>query len=173
MTSKRVAALLLIALVAVTMISGCGSDNGSSSQDTSPVSTVPRASSTSPSSATGDGSSGMIYLVKGGIAVSVKREGITGGTAALKALLAGPTAAEAGTGITTDIPKGTTLLSYSIAGGTAKADFSKEMLSFGGGSQMVEMITEQVKATVLANEPTAKTVAISIQGVPADEAMQP
>jgi Sporulation and spore germination len=171
--SKRVMTILLVAIVAALLVSGCGSDGGAPTKDSSRSSTTRLSSSIAPSSATTQGSGGMIYLVKDGVAVGVKRDGIKGGAAALRALLAGPTEAEAASGVTTDVPKGTTLLSYSVSGGNAKADFSKEMLSFGGGSQRVETITEQIKATVLANEPGARTVAISIQGVPAEEAMQP
>jgi spore germination protein GerM len=173
MISKRVMTFLLVAIVAALAVSGCGSGGGVPKKVVTRSSTAPLSSSTTPSSATTEGSSGMIYFVKEGVAVGVKRDGIKGGAYALRVLLTGPTAAEAASGVTTVIPKGTTLLSYSVSGADAKADFSKEMLSFGGGSERVETITEQIKATVLANEPGARTVAISIQGVPAEEAMQP
>lgn len=169
---RAVTVVLVVALPALLLLSGCGSSNGNTSKQPRSSTTTAVGSAPSSGSNTFD-NAGKIYLVKDSAVVTVRRDGIAGGRAALESLLAGPTAKEAAAGMTTGIPTGTKLLSYTLANGTTTADFSGEMLSYGGGSAVVGLIIEQVKASVLANEPGARSVVIRIQGVPAEEALQP
>ena len=93
------------------------------------------------------------------------------GRAALEQLLAGPTAEEeAELAIMNPIPEGTQLLSLDIAEGTATADFSAELLDYGGGAANVEAITGAITET-LRQFPTVHEVVILVEGEP--EQLQP
>lgn len=86
-------------------------------------------------------------------------------TAALNALLAGPTAQEQATwpAISSAIPAGTTLNSVSVAGGVAKVDLSSEFES-GGGTFSVTARLAQIVYT-LDQFPTVDAVEFYIDGV--------
>lgn len=86
-------------------------------------------------------------------------------TAAMNALLAGPTAQEQATwpAISTAIPPGTKLLGLSVADGVAKVDLSKEFES-GGGTFGVTARLAQVVYT-LTQFPTVQAVEFYIEGV--------
>jgi hypothetical protein len=85
-------------------------------------------------------------------------------TAAVEALLAGPTAAERAAGITTAIPRGTRLLGVSIKGGVATVDLTSEYQS-GGGSLSMQVRLGQVVYT-LTQFPTVETVRFALDGTP-------
>lgn len=86
-------------------------------------------------------------------------------TAAMNALLAGPTPQEQATwpAISTAIPAGTKLLGLSVADGVAKVDLSKEFES-GGGTFGVTARLAQVVYT-LTQFPTIQAVEFYIEGV--------
>ena len=84
-------------------------------------------------------------------------------TAAVNALLAGPTTAEAGRSITTAVPDGSQLLGLTIDGGVATVNLSKEFES-GGGSASVQTRLGQIVYT-LTQFPTVKSVVFQIEGV--------
>src|SRR5450830_120362 len=96
-----------------------------------------------------------------------------GAEEALVELLKGPTESEKQQGLFSPIPEGTRLNSYAVEGDTAKVDFSGELLKFGGGSAAVRGITAEINKTVLANDPRAGTVEVTIDGQPAEEVLQP
>ena len=87
------------------------------------------------------------------------------GTAAMNALLAGPTAAEQTTwpAISSTIPAGTKLLGLTVADGIARVDLSKEFES-GGGTFSVTARLAQVVYT-LEQFPTVDAVEFYIEGV--------
>ena len=87
-------------------------------------------------------------------------------TAAITALLAGPTSGETGRSISTAIPDGSKLLGISIDNGVATIDLSKEFES-GGGSASVQTRLGQVVYT-LTQFPTVKSVQFQIEGKSAD-----
>jgi hypothetical protein len=87
-------------------------------------------------------------------------------TAALRALLAGPTAAERADGIGSEIPRETRLHAVSIANGVARADFTADYES-GAGSRSLQLRLAQVVYT-LTQFPTVKTVRFEIDGSPVD-----
>jgi Immunoglobulin-like domain of bacterial spore germination/Sporulation and spore germination len=84
-------------------------------------------------------------------------------TAAMNALLAGPTVAESSKAISSAIPKGTQLIGLSIEGGEATVDLSSEFES-GGDAAAVQTRMGQVVYT-LTQFPSVKTVSIHIEGV--------
>ena len=87
-------------------------------------------------------------------------------TPTIKALLAGPTAAETNgiPSITTAIPAGTELLGLTIAGGVATVDLSSEFASGGGSLSMLSRVAQVVYT--LTQFPTVDEVAFEIEGVP-------
>ena len=64
------------------------------------------------------------------------------GTAAVNALLAGPSAAEQAAGVGTSIPEGTELLGLSIDGGVATVDLSRTFESGGGSLSMFNRLAQ-------------------------------
>ena len=87
------------------------------------------------------------------------------GTAALNALLTGPSAAESGDReITSAVPAGTRLLGLTIDDGVATVDLSSEFES-GGGSMSIFVRLAQVVYT-LTQFPTVETVRFEIEGQP-------
>jgi sporulation and spore germination protein/immunoglobulin-like protein involved in spore germination len=87
-------------------------------------------------------------------------------TAAITALLAGPTSGEAGRSISTAIPDGSKLLGISVANGVATIDLSSEFES-GGGSASVQGRLGQVVYT-LTQFPSIKSVVFQIEGETAE-----
>jgi germination protein M len=85
-------------------------------------------------------------------------------TAAIGALLEGPTSAEAASGIQSAIPAGTRLLGISIDRGVATIDLTSEYQS-GGGSQSMQVRLGQVVYT-LTQFPTVQKVSFRLDGAP-------
>lgn len=90
---------------------------------------------------------------------------------ALEELLKGPSKEERENGIYTNINEGVVLQSLIIEGGTAKADFSKELEEGAAGSCKVTFIASQIEKTLMQFE-NIKEVKISINGS-ADDILQP
>jgi germination protein M len=86
------------------------------------------------------------------------------GSAAIDALLSGPTASERAHGIGSVVPADTTKLGLNIAGGTATIDLSSEYQS-GGGSLSMTMRLAQVVYT-LTQFPTVERVSLRLDGAP-------
>jgi germination protein M len=87
-------------------------------------------------------------------------------TAAVEALLEGPTAAERAQGFSTAIPSGTRLHGISIRSGVATVDLSSDYQS-GGGSHSMEVRLGQVVYT-LTQFPTVAKVRFRLDGTPVD-----
>ena len=104
----------------------------------------------------GEGSAGLVAVLRevpGTTAVA---------RAAMNALLAGPSTAEAGRSISTVVPDGSQLLGLSIKDGIATVDLSSEFES-GGGSASVLTRLGQVVYT-LTQFPSVKSVVFQIEG---------
>jgi hypothetical protein len=84
-------------------------------------------------------------------------------TAAVNALLKGPTDAEGNRNISTAVPDGSQLLGLSIDGGVATVDLSSEFESGGGSSSVTTRLGQLVYT--LTQFPTVKSVVIQIEGV--------
>jgi spore germination protein GerM len=103
--------------------------------------------------------------------VDVSREvDNVGAVEAIEELLEGPTSEEQAEGLIDPFPDGTSLLSLQVEGGEATADFSAEILGFGGGSANVQAITGAITETLLAQE-GIDSVVILVEGEP--DAIQP
>ena len=152
LTCSLVALLVAAAVIAGT---GCGSKKFTTS--------------------TSQGTSVSVFLLKGdGVFVKVSRPASkTGAETALQELLKGPSASDKQQDLSTAIPDGVKLLSYSAANGAAKVDLSKELKNHGDGSATVQAIVNQINNTVMSNDSTVKSVAITVGGVPSDEALKP
>lgn len=115
-----------------------------------------------------------LFFYEGEELVEVIRSApVDGAELALRMMLDGPTADEAARGLASAVPEGTELNSFTSEGGTAAVDFSEEMSRFGGGAAWVQAIMTQVEKTVKANDASVRTVRITVEGVPAEEAIQP
>lgn len=84
------------------------------------------------------------------------------GAAAMKALLEGPTSAEAEAGLVTCIPQGTTFLGLNIKNGVATVDLSAEYGSGGGSLSMFTRIAQAV--FTLTQFPTVDSVRFKLDG---------
>lgn len=156
------AALLFCCMLFVGAAVGCGGD----AEPTVPTKVPPPE---------GASAKVTVFLLKGEEASAAARNvasAVATAGLALNELLRGPTPEERQQGFTTAIPAGTLLNSFSVEGGVAKADFSKE-LAEGGGSARIQAIMDQVNRTVLGNDATVKSVVITVNGVPAEESLQP
>lgn len=91
--------------------------------------------------------------------------------AAILALLAGPSAADAADGFATAINQGVGLNSLTIENGLAKIDFTEQIQYQVGGSCRVATIREQIERT-LKQFPTVTSVVISVNG-DTEQALQP
>ena len=85
-------------------------------------------------------------------------------TAALHALLAGPTRRERAAGMRSEIPLGTRLLGITIAKGVARVDLSSDYEA-GGSSRSLQLRLAQVVYT-LTQFPTVSAVRFSVDGTP-------
>jgi germination protein M len=129
---------------------------------------------TSPSAGSTDTTIVRAYLWLGGLPgseglVAVLREvpaTKSVATAAITALLAGPTSGEAGRSISSAVPAGSRLLGISVANGVATIDLSSEFES-GGGSASVQTRLGQVVYT-LTQFPSIKSVMFQIEGQSAE-----
>jgi hypothetical protein len=83
-------------------------------------------------------------------------------TAAINALLAGPSTFETGRSISTAIPDGSQLLGISIASGVATVDLSAEFESGGGSASVLTRLGQMVYT--LTQFPTVKSVVFQIEG---------
>lgn len=147
------------------LAAGCG--GGQSAYETPTTTgtpTVPATTTTAPAETT----SFRVYVVRGerlGVARRTVPKTQAVATAALGALLDGPTSAErSDAGLGTEIPPGTRLLGVSIADGTATVDLSRAFES-GGGSASMLMRVAQVVFT-LTQFPTVQRVAFELDGAP-------
>jgi germination protein M len=131
--------------------------------ETSPTSTEQEPTDTEPS---GEGT--VTYQVwfadAEGLFVSYRTQERTPrvGTAALEALLEGPSSFEEDYGLRSAVPDGTQLLGLKIADGIARVDLTSEFES-GGGSASMQMRLAQVVYTI-TQFPTVKGVIFSLDG---------
>jgi germination protein M len=167
---------LAFAVLAI-FAAGCGSGGAAGEGDVTDIvtpanagATIPttRADSTPSSTApAGETMTFQVWLVRGeslwpAIRVAPKSPAVA--TAAIDALIAGPTARERRHGIGSVVPAGTKLLGISIHHGTATVDLSSEYAS-GGGSLSITVRLAQVVYTV-TQFATVKRVAFEQDGRP-------
>ncbi|MGH3023866.1 MAG: GerMN domain-containing protein [Gaiellaceae bacterium] len=185
------ALLLVPALVLAATLGVLGASCGSNG-DATPAGPVPTAPETSTGSATeevppptttgaegegqGEGVEGedgvVTYQVwwanDDGLFVSYRTQARTPrvGTAAIEAVLEGPTELEQDNGLSTAVPEGTQLLGLTIDDGIARVDLTSEFES-GGGSASMQTRLAQIVYTI-TQFPTVEGVLFSLDGEPID-----
>lgn len=175
---KRTCLVLIIALMvltaAVAVTAGCEKNTGKKTEGNTAEDKKDGGDDSAEDGTVSTGKSSVsVSFIKGTEFVSCPREVEGGASGSLNELLVGPTKEEAAQGFQTAIPAGVKLNSYKVEGGVAKADFSSELLNYGGGSARVEAIIKQITDTVLHNDPSIISVEISVNGVPSGQSMQP
>jgi hypothetical protein len=104
------------------------------------------------------------YFVRSEHPASVHREvvGPAVATAAVRALLAGPTAAERAAGLSTAVPDGTELRSLTVSRGQALVDLTGRFASGGGSLSMGLRLTQLV--TTVTQFPAVSSVRLWLDG---------
>lgn len=110
----------------------------------------------------------LFFIKEGLVASSVLRavEGPAVASNAIRALITGPTAAEADTELSTAIPADTLLLGLTIENGLATIDLSKEFEAGGGSFNILGRLAQVVYT--LTQFPTVDEVLFHIDGKPVD-----
>jgi len=158
---------LLTAGVLGFVVAGCGSSHAVSLGEPPRQPTTTAQTTTTAAATPAPTISFEVWFARGDHLVSEPRSHAATrrvATAALAALLAGPTAAERTNGDTTAIPSGTRLLGVSVKDGVANVDLTSEYQS-GGGSLSMQMRLGQVVYT-LTQFPTVTRVRFALDGTP-------
>jgi spore germination protein GerM len=142
--SRRLALSLLVATSLVPAVSGCG---GEETQAAAPAGSVPSAIRD------GEIATTIYFLVDGGAApIGVRRaiaEKSPFAQGALAALLAGPSAAERSSGITSAIPAGSALRSFTFADNGTEATVDLSGLPTGADAvERVRVITQVARSLI-------------------------
>ena len=163
----------LLAVLALLVTAACGTDGGGA-VDAGPVPSAPDATTTtsaSPSAsprpdAPAEGTTTVqVYFTRGESLRAVSRpvpRVARVGAEAVKALLAGPTAEESRSGLSTAIPRDTRFNDLVITDGVAKVDLSRAFES-GGGTLSLTMRLAQVTCTLDQFE-TVRGVRFALDG---------
>jgi hypothetical protein len=177
----RLLPLLLISAAALivlgtAVVAACGGTTGGSSPEPTPVATLTAGPSEAPTSGASESPSALsstttlrLYFLRGeklGVAERRAPHTTMPATAAMKALLNGPTADEQAAGLGTTIPAGTRLLGLSIDGSTARVDLSGKFASGGGSLSMTARVAQVVYT--LTGFPTVRTVEFFVDGAPVE-----
>ena len=169
--SARLLVGLLAVVSAAALLAACGGSGGGSSPTPTTTVTVTATPSASPSPTTAPTASASptttlsLYFLRGEkLGVAERRVPLTTkpATAAMKALLTGPTTTEKAAGLTSTVPGGTRLLGLSIDGTTARVDLSAQFAA-GGGSLSMQARVAQVVYT-LTRFPSIKAVDFMLDG---------
>lgn len=158
----------LASLVVTAALTGCGSDHAVSLGEP-PQAAATTQATTAATATPAPTISFDVWFARGDRLVSERRTHPATqrvATAALAALLAGPTAAERAAGDTTAIPAGTRLLGITVHDDVANVDLTSEYQS-GGGSLSMQVRLGQVVYT-LTQFTTVKRVRFALDGTPVD-----
>ncbi len=181
--------VLVVGLVLAGLLSACRSPAGSATGTAGPTATpattteptsqpgpIPTVGSTptpaavSPTPTTGAQQADLsVYFLRGEYLAATRRKiprTPRVGTAALDALLAGPTADEQSIGFSSAIPPGTRLLGLTIENGVATVDLSGQFAA-GGGSFSMKARVAQVVFT-LTQFPSVQGVQFRLDGQPVE-----
>lgn len=154
--------LLGTTLVLVAVACGGGQPVSLGQVKNTTPSTSPRTTTTTPAS-----QAAVVWFARSDGIVPVQRvhPATTGvASAAIKALLAGPTRPERRSGVSSAIPKGTKLLGISLHRRIATIDLTHEYASGGGSLSMFNRLAQVVYT--LTEFPTIKKVLFSLDGTP-------
>jgi hypothetical protein len=163
---RRFALLISLAL----LLAGCGGDEtGAPATNAETEAPPPPATTAETETVAEDVTSFGVYFFRGEKVAPAYRavpqtEAV--GTAALEALLAGPTADETGLGLTSTIPAGTKLLGLDVDDGVATVNLSPEFESGGGSLSMMGRLAQLT--FTLTQFPTIEGVRVAVQGETVD-----
>ena len=174
--TRTIAVILSIALMlALPLAGGCTPEepeqpasNGTTPESPAETPTEPETTSPEPEPEPAGDMTVMLYWVSAGEnALGVERTVPASdavATAAIEALIAGPTDAELATwpAIASSIPAGTRLLGLTVANGVAKIDLSREFESGGGTFSMTSRLAQVVYT--LDQFPTIDAVEFYLEG---------
>ena len=158
-----------LALVALAIVCAAVSAAGCDGNEPTPPSTTTETTTGSQPTTTQETSSVAVYFLRGERVSPVRRTIAATpavARAALTELLAGPTAEEVASGLTSAVPAGTRLHDVSISGGVATVDLDGTFDDGGGSASMLGRVA-QVVAT-LTRFPTVDRVAFRIDGRPVE-----
>lgn len=178
-TTRRALAIVAVALLIGLVLGACGDsgDDEPAAPATTTTTTAPAPSTTTttappPTSApstttvpTGSTMRVSVYFMHGDHLTAAHRtlpKTQAVATAALKSLLVGPTTSERAAGLTSSVPKGTSLRGLSIAGGVATVNLSKTFESGGGTLSMTSRLAQVV--FTLTQFPTVQRVVFQLDG---------
>lgn len=171
MTTKRVGWAALASVAVLVLSAACGDGDQQSGPTPTPSPSIATATPTPTVTATPTQapvtSTVAVYFVKAEKMAPAQRSasGSGVGAAAVRALLAGPTAAEQQAGMSSAIPAGTQLRSLTISRGLAVVDLSGGFASGGGSFSMGARMAQLV--TTLTQFPTVSQVRLWLDGTPA------
>jgi spore germination protein GerM len=157
-------------LAAMLFLAGCGSSQTSApggapeTETRTETAPPPETAPTTPEA----NASIVVYFLRGERVAPVYREvpqTAAVGTAAMTALLEGPSAEEGALGVSSSIPEGTRLLGLDVTGGTATVDLSREFESGGGSLSITSRVAELV--FTLTQFGTVDNVRLELEGEPA------
>ncbi|MEX2644761.1 MAG: Gmad2 immunoglobulin-like domain-containing protein [Gaiellaceae bacterium] len=147
-------------LLLAVLLAGCGSSQ--TAAPTEPEPPAPTTDTTPPAT-----TSIVVYFLRGETLAPVHRvvpQTAAVGTAAVTALLDGPTATESDFDVSSTVPEGTRLLGLDVADGTATVDLSREFESGGGSLSMTARLAELV--FTLTQFSTVERVQLELDGEP-------
>jgi len=128
-------------ILAAALLAACGGSSGGATPSSTATagpsrSSSPAASPTSTPSAPATRAQSLYFLRDGKLGVAERRVALSTmpATAAVKALLAGPSAAESAAGLSSGLPPGTRLKSLIISGGVATVDLNQGPDAAPGGA---------------------------------------
>jgi hypothetical protein len=161
-------------LAVVLLLAGCGGDDTAGPGATTETGKTPAETETGTQTAPDDISSYGVYFIRDGKVAPAYRavpETQAVGTAALEALLAGPTAEESELGVSSAIPAGTTLLGLDVADGVATVDLSAEFEPLRDPASLAASLA-QITYT-LTQFSTVQSVWVASRGEPVGSQAEP
>ncbi|MGX7826247.1 Gmad2 immunoglobulin-like domain-containing protein [Actinokineospora sp. 24-640] len=148
LTTALAATLLLVSGCAEAEPSagGAATTTATTTAAPTPTTAVPTTPAPGPSTDTGAVVAGSVYFLRGEKLVPARRELAGPGVAAgaVRALLAGPSAAERAAGMSSTVPEGSGLRGVNLAGGTATVDLTGRFSSGGGSLSMTGRLAQLV-----------------------------
>jgi germination protein M len=165
---------LALPLAAVLLLTGCGGDETGAPATSVETETTPPATTAETETVAEDITSFGVYFIRNDKVAPAHRsvpqtEAV--GTAALEALLAGPTAEETDLGLSSTIPLGTKVLGLNVDDGVATVDLSPEFEPLRDEASIAASLA-QITFT-LTQFSTVEHVWVAVQGEPIGSQAEP
>lgn len=158
---------LLLAVITVAALAGCGDDGESTSSDTTGDATATTSAAASPGTSVAEPATVPVFFARDEKVAAAGAE-VDDATPeeAVTALLGGPDEFAASIGMSSAIPEGTELLGLVVDDGTATVDLTSVFES-GGGSLSMQMRVAQVVYTLTSFD-AVERVTIDLDGEPVE-----